>query len=92
MPLANGKLVEGGIAEQARQVLRNVEAIMIEAGATLADVVKCTIWLTDGADFAAFNDVYREFFPENPPARSALISALVVPGAKVEVEATAYLP
>ena len=92
LPLKDGKLVEGDITAQARQVLANVEAIAKEAGVQLSDIVKCTIWLADAADFAAFNAVYREMFAEAPPARSAIISGFVVPGALVEVEAIAVLP
>ena len=92
LPLADGRLVgDGDIRAQARQTLDNVRAIAEAAGVTLTDIVKCTIWLTDAADFQAFNDVYREYFPTEPPARSCVISTLVVPGARVEIEAIAVL-
>ena len=58
---------------------------------TADDVVKCTIWLADEADFGIFNQAYSEFFPEDPPARSCIPSKLLL-GAKVEIEAIAYKP
>ena len=86
-----GKLVEGGIEAQTAQTLRNIEAVLAQSGASMAQVIKMTVWLTDAADFAAFNGVYRQHFPERPPVRSTVISGLALPGAKVEIEALAYL-
>ena len=74
--------------------LARAEAMIAEAGAAgagLEDVVKTTIWLTDRADFSGFNAVYREFFPDAPPARSTVVSELVL-DARVEIEAIALRP
>jgi 2-iminobutanoate/2-iminopropanoate deaminase len=89
---AQRTLVEGGIREQTRQCLQNVAAILATEGATLGHVVRVMVWLTDTADFAAFNATYAEYFPGVPPARATVCSALMVPGARIEIEATAYLP
>jgi len=68
-----GKLVSDSFEEQARQALSNIKTILEEAGSSINKVVKTTIWMVSDADptFAAINKVYAEFFPENPPARSA---------------------
>ena len=86
---ANFKLVEGGIAEQTRQAIANLETALNATGATLADVAKTTVWLTDLADFGAFNAAYAEAFGGHFPARSTVTSALAIPGALVEIEAIA---
>ncbi len=83
-----GKPVEGGIREQTRQVLTNLRNVLEAAGTDLQHVVKTTCFLQDIGDFAAFNEVYREFFPANPPARSTIQASLVLPYI-VEVEAIA---
>ena len=88
---ANGELIEGGIEVQTRQVMDNIKAILAEAGCTMADVVKCTCWIDDPRDFGRFNAVYREYFGDDPPARSTVRSALMLDG-KLEVEAIAYKP
>jgi len=85
----NFKLVDGGVAEQTRQAIRNLEAVLAKAGATLADVAKTTVWLTDLANFAEFNAAYAEAFGDNLPARSTVTSQLAIPGALVEIEAVA---
>lgn len=87
---ADGAMVTGGIAEQTRQVLTNLKAVVEAEGGTLANVVKTTVWLTDAGMIAEFNAVYREFFAEPFPTRSTVVSGLVVP-ADVEVEAVAWL-
>jgi 2-iminobutanoate/2-iminopropanoate deaminase len=87
---ATSKPVEGGIKEQTRQVLTNVRSVLEAAGTDLAHVVKTTCFLVDIKDFAAFNEVYREFFPSDPPARSTVQAGLVFPYI-VEVEAVAVL-
>jgi len=87
---AGGKLADGGIEGQTRQALENVKANLELAGATMTDVAKCTVFLTDAANFAAMNKVYHEFFPTDPPARSTVaVAALVVPNALIEIECTA---
>jgi len=88
VPIRDGKMVGGGIQDQTRATLDNIKSILTEAGCTMADVIKCTVWLTDKADFGAFNEVYAEYFPSEPPARSCVVSALVV-DAKIEIEAIA---
>ena len=92
VPLIPGtrSLREGGIAAQTRQSLENVRGILEAAGSGMDKVVKTTVFLADINDFAAFNAVYGEFFPENPPARSTVQAALPV-GALVEIEAVALL-
>jgi 2-iminobutanoate/2-iminopropanoate deaminase len=87
----DGKLVGGNIETQTRQVLDNIKAALGVAGATLADVVKATIWLTDPDDFARFNAVYGAYFDQAPPARSCVVSQLMV-AACVEIEVVAYKP
>jgi 2-iminobutanoate/2-iminopropanoate deaminase len=87
---AIGQLVAGGVEAEARQALRNVQAIVEAAGGRLADVVKATVFLTRMADFKAVNAIYGEFFPENPPARSAVAVAELPAGASVEIEAIAH--
>ena len=86
-----GRIIDGGIEAQTRQVFKNIEAILAEAECTLADVVKCTCWIDDARDFARFNATYAEFFPTNPSARSTTVCQLVLDG-KLEVEAIAYKP
>lgn len=89
---ASFKLVDGGVAPQTRQAIANLVQVLAEAGATLKDVAKTTIWLTDPADFAAFNAEYAKAFGADVPARSTVISALALPGAVVEIEAIAVVP
>jgi reactive intermediate/imine deaminase len=85
-----GGLAEGGIVGQARQALENVKSAVALAGGTMQDIVKCTVFLTDVKDFAAMNQVYREFFPTDPPARSTVaVAGLVVPNAVIEIECIA---
>ena len=88
---ADGKVVQGGIEEQTRQVLENMKAALALAGASMSDVVKCLVILTDVKEFAAFNKVYASYFPQNPPARTTLEAKLVI-DIKVEIEAIAYKP
>ncbi|TJY55402.1 RidA family protein [Sinimarinibacterium sp. CAU 1509] len=86
-----GRLVAPDIAGQVRQCIERIRGILAQAGAGLDAVIKATAWLTEPSDFAAFNAAYREFFPERPPARSTVVSALLIPGARVEIEAVAYI-
>ena len=89
-----GRLVGGGdVVAQARQVFVNLGAVLAAAGATFADVVKVTVYLTDIADRARINPVRQEFFGDARPASTLVeVSALAVPGAKVEIEAVALIP
>ncbi len=86
-----GKLVENSLDDEVRQVLKNLTAVMEAAGGTLKNIVKSTIFLTDMNDFAAVNKVYGEHFPENPPARACVQVSKLPLGARVEIEAVAYL-
>lgn len=88
---ATGQAVPGGVREQTRRVLLNVTAILESAGANLGSVLKTTCFLADIGDFAAFNEVYRAFFPHDPPARSTVQVGLVPPWL-VEIEAIAVCP
>ena len=88
---SDGVVVQGGIAEQTDQVLRNVAAALALAGCTMDDVVKTTVWLEDARDFVVFNTVYARHFPNNPPARTTVESRLMI-DIKIEVEAVAYKP
>lgn len=85
---ATGEMVKGGVAEQARQALLNLKAILTEAGLTMDNVVKTTVFLQNMGDFAAMNAVYAEFFSEGSyPARSAVEVGALPKGALVEIEA-----
>ena len=86
---ATGQLVEGGIKEQTRQSLSNIQAILQEAGLTMASVVKTTVFLADMADFADMNSIYAEFFTEPYPARSAVAVKTLPKNALVEIEVVA---
>lgn len=86
---ASGSLVDGGITEQTRQVLENVKAILEASGSGLTDVVKTTVYLKDMAEFGAMNEVYRQFFPDSPPARSTVEVARLPRDVRVEIEAVA---
>ena len=86
---ATGEIAGGSIADQTRQALRNIEAILAEAGCAMADVVKTTVLLRDIADFAEMNAAYAEFFPENPPARACFQVAALPKGAPLEIECIA---
>lgn len=86
---ATGSFVAGGVKEQARQSLTNVKAILEEAGLTLDNVVKTTVFLADMNDFADVNAVYAEFFAEPYPARSAVAVKTLPKGALVEIEVIA---
>ena len=86
---AIGKLIEGDISAQTRRTLQNISAILDAAGTSLSKVVKTTVFLTDMANFRAMNEVYAEFFPEHPPARSTVAVAGLPLGALVEIECIA---
>jgi 2-iminobutanoate/2-iminopropanoate deaminase len=84
-----GKLVDGGIEAQTRQVMQNLARILEAAGSSLAQTVKTTIFVTNLADFGAINKVYGSFFGDDPPARSTVQVAALPLGANVEIEAVA---
>ena len=87
----DGKLVTGAIDVQTRVVLERIAATLGEHGASLADVVRVTVWLADLADFTAFNDEYRRHFELGFPARST-VQATLYGGARIEIEAQALAP
>jgi reactive intermediate/imine deaminase len=90
IPMRDGApMTTGTIEEQTRVVLEDIRKTLAEAGCALSDVVKAMVWLTDRADFPGFNAVYGEFFPHEPPARSAVVTDLLV-DVRVEVEVVAY--
>jgi 2-iminobutanoate/2-iminopropanoate deaminase len=84
-----GNIVEGGIENETRQSLQNIQQILKAAGSSLSQVVKTTVFLRDMNEFAQMNTVYAEFFKENPPARSTVQVAALPKGAAVEIEAIA---
>lgn len=86
---ATGTVVEGGIKEQTRQVMENIGAILRAAGYSFEDVVKSTCLLADMNDFAAMNEVYGSFYPENPPARAAYQVVKLPLGVMIEIETIA---
>ena len=88
---ATGQFVEGGIKEQTRQSLTNVKAILEEAGTSMVNVVKTTVFMADMNDFADMNAVYAEFFAEPFPARSAVAVKTLPKGALVEIEVVAEI-
>ena len=89
---ATGAFASEEFSGQAEQVMKNVEAILSEAGCTFADVVKTTVFLADMADFAALNEVYGRYFSEPYPARSAVAVKQLPKGARIEMEVVALLP
>jgi reactive intermediate/imine deaminase len=87
----HGELVGlGDPTAQTRQVLSNVESVLREGGATLADVMKCNVYLADIRYFQAMNDVFATFFPDDPPARTTVQAPLAEPEMLVEIEAIAW--
>lgn len=88
---ATGKLVEGGIKEQTRQVMENLMAILAEAHTDFSKVVKSTVFLQDIKTFADFNQVYGQYFPSEPPARSTFQVGALPLGAMVEIEMVVLL-
>ena len=86
---STGRIVEGGIEAQTERVLRNLEAVLAAGGASLADVVKTTVYLADLGDFPAMNAVYARFFGDAPPARATVQVAKLPAGAMVEIDAVA---
>ena len=84
-------LAPGGIQAETRQTLQNIKATLEKYGSSMSRVIKCTVFLADMAEWAAMNEVYVEFFPENPPARSALGTSGLALGARTEIECMAAL-
>lgn len=90
--IADGALVEGGLEGQLRQAMANMAGLLESMGATMNDVVKTTVFLTDMDDYAAMNEIYTELFGDHRPARSAVAVASLPIGALIELEAWAWVP
>jgi len=88
---ATGEFVSGGVAEQTRQVFKNLSAVLEAAGSSLDKIVKTTVFLQDMKDFAQMNEVYATFFSDAPPARATVAAAGLPRDARVEIEAVALL-
>ena len=87
------RMLDSTIQDQTRTALENVKAVVEAAGTTMANVVKCTVFLTDVKEFQGMNSVYSTFWPKDPPARSTVVvAALVRAAAKIEVECIAAIP
>jgi reactive intermediate/imine deaminase len=87
-----GALVEGGLTGQARQVIKNLQAVLERAGTDPERVVRTEVYLTDLADFAVLNEIYREFFGgSNPPARATVQVSALPKGAVVEISCIAII-
>ena len=89
---ATGKLVEGGVGDQTRRCLENLQAVAQAGGASLADAVRVGIYVTDMGTFAEVNEAYATFFAADPPARSTIGVAALPLGAQVEIDAIVALP
>lgn len=85
------QLVPGDVKTETRQVLSNIRRVLEGAGSSLADVVRCGVFLANGADFAAMNEVYAEFFGEQKPARTTVVTGFAA-DIKVEIDCIAYHP
>lgn len=84
-----GKVVDGGITEQTEQVMKNIGAILEEAGYGFTDVIKSTCLMSDMSNFKAMNEVYGKYYPENPPARAAFAVKELPLGVMIEIETIA---
>ena len=91
LPGASG-LVPGGVGAESKQAIENIKAVLQRHGSSLDQVVKCSVFLADMGEWAAFNAVYRQYFPSHFPARSALGANGLALGARVELECTAFVP
>ncbi|SCB34334.1 RidA family protein [Cupriavidus alkaliphilus] len=89
VPMVDDEVIDGGIVPQTHQAIKNVLAILAEAGYGPEHVVRCGVWLDDTRDFASFNKIFKEYFGANPPARACVQSSMVV-DCKVEVDCIAY--
>jgi 2-iminobutanoate/2-iminopropanoate deaminase len=87
----SGELVKNGVADETKQVLENLKTILEAAGSSLDNIVKTTIFLLDMADFEQMNQVYSQYFQNDPPTRSTIQVSALPKGAKVEIEAIAFI-
>lgn len=88
----DGQIVADDIRSQTHQVLKNISAVLVAADSSLDQVVKTNIYLVRQEDFATMNEVYREYFPSEPPARATVCALLLRPGALIEIEVIAAVP
>jgi 2-iminobutanoate/2-iminopropanoate deaminase len=86
-----GRLVDGGIKAETRQVCENLKAVLEAAGSSLREVAKVTIYMADLGELLAMNEVFSEYFPKDPPARTTFQAAGLIAGARIEIEAIATL-
>ena len=92
IPFKDGEVfTEGSIEEQTKAVIEDIRSTLSEANCTLNDVIKAMVWLKNKDDFPGFNNVFSQYFPKDPPARSAVVNELLV-NVKVEIEVIAYKP
>ncbi len=84
------RIAQGGIKAETTQALENIKAVLEANGSDMEHVAKCTVILTDVNDFAAFNEVFRQYFPKNKPARTTFVAELVI-DAKIEIDVTAAI-
>ena len=89
---ATNQMSFGDIRHETRLVMMNIKRILEGCGASMQDVVKCSVFLSDGRDFAAMNEVYAEFFGSAKPARTTVEAKFATPQMKVEIDAIAYKP
>ena len=89
---ATNQFSYGDIQHETRLVMTNIQHILDAAGARMSDVVKCSVFLSDGKDFAAMNEVYAQFFREHKPARTTVEAKFANPKMKVEIDCVAYKP
>jgi 2-iminobutanoate/2-iminopropanoate deaminase len=89
--VTTGEFVSNDVAEQTKQVLKNLTAVLEAAGSSLNDVVKTTVFLADMNDFGAMNEIYAEYFNENKPARATVQAARLPRDARVEIECIAVV-
>jgi len=89
---ATGELIEGGVEEQTKQVLENLQAVLVAGGTSLENVVKTTVFIKNMDDFTLINQVYSQYFTARPPARSCVEVARLPKDVEVEIEAIALVP
>ena len=89
---ATNQFSYGDIQHETRLAMTNIQHILDAAGARMSDVVKCSVFLSDGKDFAAMNEVYAQFFREHKPARTTVEAKFANPKMKVEIDCVAYKP
>ena len=89
--LKTGNIKTGTVGQETEQVIKNLDIVLKEAGSSLDCVLKTTVFLTKKEDFSQMNEIYKKYFPRNPPARSAIVINLAG-DFKIEIEAIAYVP